>query len=73
MSLTWAERVNDKVAASFVGRWFHLDGSGVKNERKGSRFFTEIRAGITTFSAMVYIIRFVIIYFLGEALTLYNR
>lgn len=56
MSLTWAERVNDKVAASFVGRWFHLDGSGVKNERKGSRFFTEIRAGITTFSAMVYII-----------------
>jgi AGZA family xanthine/uracil permease-like MFS transporter len=56
----WAENINDKVAASFVGRHFKLDGSGVKGERKGSRFFTEIRAGVTTFSAMVYIIRFVL-------------
>ena len=55
----WTENVNNKVAKSFVGRHFHLDGSGVKNERKGSRFLTEIRAGVTTFSAMVYIIRFV--------------
>jgi hypothetical protein len=55
----WAENINNKIAASFVGRHFKLDGSGVKGERKGSRFFTEIRAGVTTFSAMVYIIRFV--------------
>lgn len=53
----WIENLNDKVAASFVGRHFKLDGSGVKGERKGSRFTTELRAGVTTFSSMVYIIR----------------
>ncbi|CAG8657672.1 12044_t:CDS:2, partial [Acaulospora colombiana] len=52
----WAENINKKVAESVVGRHFHLEGSGVKSERKGSKFLTEIRAGITTFSAMVYII-----------------
>ncbi|KIM32264.1 hypothetical protein M408DRAFT_326887 [Serendipita vermifera MAFF 305830] len=52
----WVESVNEKVAKSFVGRHFHLEGSGVKNERKGSKFLTEMRAGVTTFSAMVYII-----------------
>ncbi|KAG8812435.1 hypothetical protein FRC19_003127 [Serendipita sp. 401] len=53
----FAERSNAAIARSAVGRWFKLDGSGVKGERKGSKFWTEIRAGITTFSAMVYIIR----------------
>jgi AGZA family xanthine/uracil permease-like MFS transporter len=52
----WTEKINNRIADSAVGRWFCLDGSGVPNERKGSRFFTEIRAGVTTFSAMVYII-----------------
>jgi hypothetical protein len=33
-----AENVNDKVAASFIGRWFRLDGCGHPLERKGSRF-----------------------------------
>jgi hypothetical protein len=55
----WTENINKKVANSIVGRHFHLEGSGVKNERTGSKFLTEIRAGITTFSAMVYIIRYV--------------
>jgi hypothetical protein len=27
-----------QVAISFVGRWFKLEGSGVANERRGSRF-----------------------------------
>ncbi|KAJ7502794.1 hypothetical protein B0H11DRAFT_1711757, partial [Mycena galericulata] len=36
------------VADSFVGRWFHLEGSGHSRERIGSRFTTEIRAGLTT-------------------------
>ncbi|CCA67173.1 probable Purine Transporter AzgA [Serendipita indica DSM 11827] len=54
--MDFATRSNDAIARSVVGRWFKLDGSGVKGERKGSRFWTEVRAGITTFSAMVYII-----------------
>ncbi|KDR72982.1 hypothetical protein GALMADRAFT_142684 [Galerina marginata CBS 339.88] len=49
-------RLNDAVARSFVGRWFKLEGSGVAKERIGSRFTTEIRAGLTTWAAMAYII-----------------
>ncbi|KAI0877951.1 purine transporter [Hypoxylon argillaceum] len=48
--------INQKVAQSAVGRWFRLDGSGHPKERKGSLFFTEIRAGIATFFAMAYIL-----------------
>ncbi|KAI0294109.1 xanthine/uracil permease [Multifurca ochricompacta] len=44
------------VADSFVGRWFKLEGSGVAKERSGSRFLTELRAGLTTWAAMAYII-----------------
>ncbi|KAI9150683.1 Efflux pump notK' [Paramyrothecium foliicola] len=54
--MAWATRMNDAVAASAVGRWFRLDGSGMPNERKGSRFTTEIRAGIVSFFAMAYIL-----------------
>ncbi|KAH9169784.1 permease family-domain-containing protein [Lactarius sanguifluus] len=50
------DRINASVADSFVGRWFQLEGSGAANEREGSRFLTEIRAGITTWAAMAYII-----------------
>ncbi|TFK38450.1 xanthine/uracil permease [Crucibulum laeve] len=49
-------RINDGVARSFVGRWFKLEGSGVVGERIGSRFTTEIRAGLTTWASMAYII-----------------
>ncbi|KAF5018682.1 hypothetical protein F66182_9328 [Fusarium sp. NRRL 66182] len=52
----WIENTNRKIAASAVGRWFQLDGSGHPKERKGSLFFTEIRAGLATFFAMSYII-----------------
>ncbi|RDB22033.1 hypothetical protein Hypma_010878 [Hypsizygus marmoreus] len=50
------ETVNNAVADSFVGRWFKLDGCGDPKERVGSRFTTEIRAGLTTWAAMAYII-----------------
>ncbi|KAI0440266.1 purine transporter [Xylaria telfairii] len=50
------QTINEKVARSAVGRWFKLDGCGHPKERKGSRFFTEIRAGIVAFFAMAYIL-----------------
>lgn len=52
----WVHTTNQKIAASAVGRWFKLDGSGHRKERKGSFFFTELRAGLATFFAMAYII-----------------
>lgn len=52
----WAQNTNQKIAKSAIGRWFQLDGSGHRKERKGSYFFTEIRAGLVTFFAMAYII-----------------
>ncbi|KAK5632392.1 hypothetical protein RRF57_008107 [Xylaria bambusicola] len=48
--------INEKVARSAAGRWFRLDGSGHPKQRKGSLFFTEIRAGIAAFFAMAYIL-----------------
>ncbi|KAF9530671.1 xanthine/uracil permease [Crepidotus variabilis] len=45
-----------QVARSFVGRWFGLEGSGATKERAGSRFTIELRAGLTTWAAMAYII-----------------
>lgn len=44
------------VAKSRVGKRFRLEFSGHPKERKGSRFLTEVRAGIATFFAMAYII-----------------
>ncbi|PVI01691.1 hypothetical protein DM02DRAFT_524460 [Periconia macrospinosa] len=52
----WIHNANAKIGRSFVGRWFRLEGSGHPKERKGSYFFTEIRAGLATFFAMAYII-----------------
>ncbi|KAI1392240.1 uncharacterized protein F4822DRAFT_120864 [Hypoxylon trugodes] len=52
----WIHDVNAKVAKSPVGRWFQLEGSGHPKERKGSYFFTEIRAGVAAFFAMAYIL-----------------
>lgn len=52
----WIHNANAAVARSFVGRRFRLEGSGHSKERKGSYFFTEIRAGLATFFAMAYII-----------------
>ncbi|KAG7085667.1 hypothetical protein E1B28_003212 [Marasmius oreades] len=50
------DRLNARVADSCIGRWFKLEGSGHPRERIGSRFTTEIRAGLTTWAAMAYII-----------------
>lgn len=49
-------KLNDGAARSPIGKWFALDGSGADKERKGSRFTTEIRAGLTTWASMAYII-----------------
>lgn len=52
----WVENTNMAVAKSVVGRRFRLEFSGHRFERKGSRFLTEVRAGLATFFAMAYII-----------------
>ncbi|KAI1472264.1 uncharacterized protein F4812DRAFT_408183 [Daldinia caldariorum] len=54
--MAWIHDINVRVAKSPVGRWFQLEGSGHPKERKGSYFFTELRAGIAAFFAMAYII-----------------
>ncbi|KAI8099317.1 permease family-domain-containing protein [Halteromyces radiatus] len=54
--MAWANRINTAVAHSRIGRHFQLEGSGARRERKGTRFLTELRAGVTIFFAMAYII-----------------
>ncbi|KUJ21432.1 xanthine/uracil permease family protein-like protein [Mollisia scopiformis] len=48
--------LDERISKSTFGRVFRLDGSGHPKERKGSKFVTEIRAGLTTFFTMAYII-----------------
>ena len=50
-----AEAINDRVAKSFVGTWFRLEGCGHPLERPGSKFLTELRAGTVTAAAMLYV------------------
>ncbi|ORX64034.1 hypothetical protein DL89DRAFT_304964 [Linderina pennispora] len=52
----WIDNLNSHVAKSPVGRWFRLSGSGAVVERDNSKFSVEIRAGLTTFITMAYII-----------------
>jgi len=52
----FAVKLNDAVARSFAGKWFQMEGSGAHKERLGTKFTTEIRAGLTTWAAMAYII-----------------
>ncbi|KAH7349811.1 permease family-domain-containing protein [Plectosphaerella cucumerina] len=54
--MSWLTSINNGVAASPVGYWFRLDGSGHPRSRHGSKFLTEMRAGIITFFAMAYIL-----------------
>ncbi|KAI9741247.1 MAG: hypothetical protein M1834_002963 [Cirrosporium novae-zelandiae] len=49
-------RIDNAVAPSAFGRFFHLETSGHEHEIKNSTFLTEIRAGLTTFFTMAYII-----------------
>lgn len=51
--MTWVDRLNDSVAHSRVGKYFQLENSGHRKERKGTKFSTELRAGLTIFFAMV--------------------
>ncbi|KAJ1891530.1 hypothetical protein LPJ66_006867, partial [Kickxella alabastrina] len=54
--MSWIDKLNSRVAQTFIGRWFRLEGSGAKIERPGSKFSVELRAGLTTFISMSYII-----------------
>jgi AGZA family xanthine/uracil permease-like MFS transporter len=54
--VAWMDSLNRTVARSRAGKYFRLAGSGHVLERTGSLFTTEIRAGLTTFAAMAYII-----------------
>ncbi|KAF2463177.1 uncharacterized protein BDR25DRAFT_337990 [Lindgomyces ingoldianus] len=47
---------NEAVGSSTFGRIFRLEGSGHEKEIKNTRFTTEVRAGLTTFFTMAYII-----------------
>jgi len=49
-------RLNLAVADSWVGTWFKLDDGRSLDRRTGAVFTTELRAGLTTFAAMAYII-----------------
>ncbi|KAK0720374.1 permease family-domain-containing protein [Lasiosphaeris hirsuta] len=48
--------INERVNKSTFGRVFRLQGSGHPDEIKDANFSTEIRAGLTTFATMAYII-----------------
>ncbi|KAF9580973.1 hypothetical protein BGW38_002178, partial [Lunasporangiospora selenospora] len=52
MAASFLDRINNSVARSKAGKYFRLDGSGARRERVGSRFTTELRAGLTTFVTM---------------------
>ncbi|KAK3953946.1 permease family-domain-containing protein [Pseudoneurospora amorphoporcata] len=48
--------VNRKVSGTYVGRFFRLRGSGHAEEIRDANFCTEIRAGLITFSTMLYVL-----------------
>ncbi|TVY13238.1 putative xanthine/uracil permease [Lachnellula arida] len=50
------DALDTRISTSTFGRVFRLGGSGHEKQRHGSRFVTEIRAGLTTFFTMAYII-----------------
>ncbi|KZM24417.1 uncharacterized protein EKO05_0001561 [Ascochyta rabiei] len=53
---THFERLNTFVGASTFGRVFRLEGCGHEKEIKNARLTSEIRAGLTTFFTMTYVI-----------------
>lgn len=52
----YIERVNAFLGASTFGRVFRLQGCGHEKEIEHARFTAEIRAGLTTFFTMAYVI-----------------
>ena len=49
-------KLNHYIAVSPIGKYFRLDGSSSPLSREGTKFTTEVRAGIATFITMAYII-----------------
>ncbi|KAF3906622.1 hypothetical protein ABW20_dc0109124 [Dactylellina cionopaga] len=52
----WVQSLDNAIARSYVGHYFRLEGSTHPKARPGARFVNEIRAGITIFFTMAYII-----------------
>ncbi|KAF4549885.1 Permease family protein [Elsinoe fawcettii] len=52
----YIETLNYNVARSAVGKYFHLENSGHTSEITNAKLSTEVRAGLTTFFTMAYII-----------------
>ncbi|CAM1510232.1 Fc.00g005670.m01.CDS01 [Cosmosporella sp. VM-42] len=50
------DQLDEYITMSRFGKFFHLAGSGHPKEIPGSSFFREVRAGLTTFATMAYII-----------------
>ncbi|KAF4964825.1 hypothetical protein FSARC_7287 [Fusarium sarcochroum] len=50
------DNVDGYITTSRFGHYFRLSGSGHPQEIAGSTFFREVRAGLTTFATMAYII-----------------
>ncbi|KAI8958549.1 permease family-domain-containing protein [Daldinia sp. FL1419] len=54
--MTSMSTLEDRINHSTFGRVFRLDGSGHEKSIEGATFFREIRAGLTTFATMAYIV-----------------
>lgn len=52
----FADLMDNWLSTCLLGRLFHLAGSGHPDAIEGTSFFREIRAGLTTFATMAYII-----------------
>ncbi|KAJ6779340.1 hypothetical protein PWT90_04278 [Aphanocladium album] len=52
----FCDLADEWISASRFGHFFHLSGSGHPNELAGATAFREVRAGLTTFATMAYII-----------------
>lgn len=50
------DNLNDAIARSRIGKWFRLDGCGHPLQRQGSKFTTEMYAGMITAASMLYIL-----------------
>ncbi|OIW29831.1 hypothetical protein CONLIGDRAFT_575771 [Coniochaeta ligniaria NRRL 30616] len=55
-TVKYLRSINDRIGHSTFGRVFRLKGSGHVDEIPDANFLTEIRAGLTTFATMAYII-----------------
>ncbi|RYP25783.1 hypothetical protein DL767_008289 [Monosporascus sp. MG133] len=56
LALDYIAKFDDYINESTFGRVFRLDGSGHPKSIRGATFLREVRAGLTTFATMAYII-----------------